>query len=239
MPFTNITAYTKAGLGAAVLCWLVYLLFGRRTKIAFALWFPLTALSGFGTLAWIAAVFGMFSSGHDAGLKAFALAIYLLPSPFIFGISILCRPPSDSYRPTVVISSVALWGAWALSLSIAEERTSAVSVHITVVDPSGKPVQGVSVRRSEGMTEGPHTETDELGKTTLQTTFGSNPGGQFSVAGYRLVHFAFRIPTASSAPLKGAFHVFMDGREIVTTQHEYPFKNAHEADVTYILLPKK
>jgi hypothetical protein len=144
-------------IGLSALClfavaWMVYLSGFRNRRVAFALWFPLTATSFLGTLLWLWAALGLStapaSGGAGVGFAAMGMAMILgafLICPIILTISIWQRPKAGSYGLVQILPIVFLCvGAIALYRPLSGSVENRVLI-LTTLDTHKKPVVGAKV----------------------------------------------------------------------------------------------
>lgn len=120
----------------------------RREKWAFAAWFPFTAASVCGTLAWLSIIPALGNSGGGAGAGFAALGaamafFYLLICPVIVFVAIRFRPQRLSpgvVVPTVVLVAVGVPFLWALA-----SHADTVPVHLNFKTTDGSAIANVAV----------------------------------------------------------------------------------------------
>ena len=119
----------------------------RDKRFAFSLWFPLTATSFIGTLAWLWAALAFLTApsnlGAAGGFALMGISIFLgifLICPVVFGLSIWQRPKAGAYGvirtlPVICVYAALLLGYPFLSHLIEDEK-----IQIQLLDNNKKPV---------------------------------------------------------------------------------------------------
>lgn len=125
-----------------------YALNFRRERWAFAAWFPFTAASAVGTLAWLSVIPQLGNSGGGAGggfaaLGAAMAFFYLLISPVILVVAIRFRPQQLS--PGVVTSTVLLMAVGIPFLWALASHVDTVPVHLNFKTTDGSVIPNVAI----------------------------------------------------------------------------------------------
>lgn len=167
----------------------------RREKWAFAGWFPFTAASACGTLAWLSVIPQLGNSGGGAagGFAALGTAmafLYLLICPGILFVAIRFRPQRLSTSvvvPTVLLVAVGVPLLWALA-----SHADTIPIHLNFKTTDGAVIPNVAITYEtrfldNGVAAKPlsgSSRTDEKGDATVYTRKTHEINLQFKCEGF-------------------------------------------------------
>jgi len=147
-----MNAFVSGLLFLFAVAWLAYLFGLRDKRIAFTLWFPLTAAAFFGTLLWLWAGLGLLMAprggGESAGWAALGAALilgYFLVCPIVLAISLWQRPKSGSYSLWKSLPIIVLSTAFIFSYGLLSKQFENQQLRLTILDAQKKPLSNVSV----------------------------------------------------------------------------------------------
>ena len=139
------------GLLCFFVAWLVSFGVSRDSKWAFPLWFPFTATSAIGTLAWLAVIPTMCSGrggGEAAAWAAFGawrMFLYLVACPIVLAVSIIPNRPTFSTAPVVATFTIISYVIVIFGVVASARFVERIPVHITLTDSDGVPVSDAAI----------------------------------------------------------------------------------------------
>jgi hypothetical protein len=203
---THTGPFILVAVGLTFVTWLAYLIFLRKSKFGFVMWFPFTAISALGSLLFVAVVIGLFAAslraGHDmeAGFSqigfAAATAVFLI-WPVVLTISIVYRPAIDDCRLPIVVPTILLVVIAIPLPFIYEHKADSLSVNITLLNSDHVPLANATVSRTEPPNKYSFVRTDSSGKAQLIVNLNDTISGGFSMDGYQTIAYVFITPVSA------------------------------------------
>jgi hypothetical protein len=248
LKFTHTRSFIIVAIGLTFVAWLAYLIFLRKSKFGFVLWFPFTAISALGSLLFVAFVVGLLAASLRAGQDmeagfaqiGFALATaFFFLWPVVLTISIIYRPAFDDCRPTIVVPTILLV-VFAIPLPfIYEQKADSLAVNITLLNSDHGPLANATVSRTEPPNKYSYIRTDERGKAQLIVNLNDTISGGFSMDGYQTIAYVLITPLSASTPLKASFYVTPQKTVPYGITHQnFPLTDDHDVNITYTLYRK-